>query len=172
MKILSVVAAGLLAVMATVGVAQAQTASAGKLNGLYVGTNVGTNFKGSSDYQVGGVVGYHITRNIAGEVTYDFNRVNRGGYNSQMVMANVLYGRNIGNTTVMPYALAGVGMGWNGLGAKTNGDTLALYNVGAGVRVNLVGNLDLDTRYRYVGAFNQTAGTNHHMVTAGINYRF
>jgi opacity protein-like surface antigen len=172
MKILNLLAAGVLAVMATVGVAQAQTAPAGKVSGLYVGTNVGTNFKSTSDYQVGGVIGYHLTRNMAAEVTYDYNRVNRGGYNSQMVMGNVLYGRTIGNTTVMPYALAGVGMGWNGLGAKTNGDTLALYNVGAGVRVNLVGNLDLDTRYRYVGAFDQNAGTNHHMVTTGINYRF
>ncbi len=141
------------------------------LAGVYVGGFAGSNFRDATDYQVGGVLGYQINRNWGAEVTYDYNQLNNRT-DGQMVMANVVYGRQVGQTAITPYVLAGTGMGWNALGVSNTGSNLALYNVGGGVRLNLVQNVDLDARYRYVGAFNDTLGANYNVVTGGINVRF
>lgn len=141
------------------------------LAGIYVGVNSGSNFRDSTDYQVGGVIGYQFHRNLAAEVTYDYNRSNQVN-NGQMTMANLVYSRQLGQTAVTPYVLAGAGMGWNAHGTRGTGTNQALYNVGGGVRVNLVRNVDLDARYRYVAAFNDNDAQNQHMMTAGVNLRF
>jgi len=87
-------------------------------------------------------------------------------------MGNLVASQRLGETAVNPYVLAGAGVGWNAFGERGTGDNLALYNVGGGVRLNLVSNIDLDARYRYVGAFNSGETYNQHMVTGGLNIRF
>lgn len=150
----------------------AATASPGmNLTGIYLGANAGSNFRDSSDYQLGGLVGYQFHRNFAGEITYDYNRQTNGN-DGQMVMANLVASQRLGETAITPYALAGAGVGWNAFGERGDGANLALYNVGAGIRLNIVSNVDLDARYRYVGAFNSGETYNQHMLTGGLNIRF
>ncbi len=141
------------------------------LAGVYVGGFAGSNFRDATDYQVGGVLGYQFRRNWAAELTYDYNQLNNRT-DGQMVMANVVYGRTVGQTGITPYALVGAGMGWNNLGVSNTGSNLALYNVGGGVRYSVTSNVDLDARYRYVGAFDDSLGANYNVVTGGINVRF
>lgn len=145
--------------------------NASPLKGVYVGVNAGSNFRDATDYQVGGVVGYQFNRNLAAELTYDYNQLNNRT-DGQMVMGNVVYSRQLGQTAVTPYVLVGAGMGWNALGVRNTGHNLTLYNVGGGVRLNVARNVDLDARYRYVGAFDDALNGNHHVVTGGLNFRF
>ena len=136
---------------------------------MYVGVNTGGNFRDHTRTSVGAVVGYQLTRNVAAEVTYDYNNTHALN-NGQLVMGNLVVGHRMGAFT--PYALAGAGMGWNAYGTHGTGTNQGLYNVGGGMRVNLVSNIDLDARYRYVAGFN-TADTFHqHLVTGGVNLRF
>jgi opacity protein-like surface antigen len=139
--------------------------------GIYVGAGVGSTFQDGVDYQVGGVVGYQFTPNLAAELTYDYQRLSNNT-DGQMVMGNVVYSRPLNFPGVTPYVLAGAGVGWNAMGEPGTGDNLALYNVGGGVRVNVYRNLDLDARYRYVGAFDEDVRENAHVVTLGIVARF
>ena len=144
------------------------------LTGVYLGGNMGSNFQDNTDYTLGAVVGWQFHRNLAAEITYDYIRLgNDTNMNDgQMVMGNLVASQRLGNTSITPYVLAGAGVGWNGMGERGTGDNLALYNVGGGVRVNLVSNIDVDARYRYVGAFNDTADGNQHVLTAGLSIRF
>lgn len=147
-------------------------ASAGmNLSGIYLGVNTGSNFLDGQDFRVGAVAGYQFHRNLAAEIAYDYNRLANGD-NGQMVMGNLVASRQLGATAVTPYVLAGAGVGWNALGNDRNGNNLALYNVGGGVRLNIVSNVDIDARYRYVGAFDSEQTSNQHIVTGGLNIRF
>jgi len=152
-------------------VVTAPVPAASPLAGVYVGANAGSNFRDAQDYQVGGVLGYQFRPNLAAELTYDYMQLNNRT-DGQMVMGNVVYSRALGQTGVTPYALVGAGVGWNALGERNTGNNLALYNVGAGVRLNVVQNVDLDVRYRYVGAFDDSLNGNSQMVTGGVNVRF
>lgn len=145
--------------------------SASPLTGVYVGANAGSNFRDTTDYQVGGIVGYQFRPNLAAELTYDYMQLNNRT-DGQMVMGNVVYSRALGQTGITPYALVGAGVGWNVLGERGTGNNLTLYNVGGGVRLNVAQNVDLDARYRYVGAFDDSLNGNYHVVTGGLNYRF
>lgn len=141
------------------------------LKGVYVGVNAGSNFRDATDYQVGGVVGYQFRPRLAVEATYDYMQLNNRS-DGQIIMGNVVYSRAWGQTGITPYALMGAGVGWNALGERGTGSNLMLYNVGGGVRVNVVRNVDVDARYRYVGAFDDALNGNYHAVTGGVNYRF
>jgi len=141
------------------------------LSGVYLGGFVSHNSQDSTDYQVGGVVGYQFHRNWAAEVTYDYNRVN-DTTQGEMVMGNLVYSRQLGTTAITPYVLAGAGMGWNAQGERGTGDNLPLYNVGGGVRLNVVQNVGLDARYRHVGAFDSSLADSHQVVSGGVNIRF
>jgi opacity protein-like surface antigen len=166
------------------------TVTAAASTGLYVGVNAGSNFRTNSDYSVGGSVGYQFTPNYAAEVTYDYNAMTQShtvlthgkshtvhtNGNGQAAMVNGVYSRRIGHSAFIPYVLAGVGMGWNGLGVNGTGSNAALYNVGGGVRVNLVAGVDLDARYRYIAPIDNTNGAAHgytqHVVTGGLRFNF
>jgi opacity protein-like surface antigen len=156
---------------ATVAPTVVTAPAASPLAGVYVGANAGSTFRDAQDYQVGGVLGYQFRPNLAAELTYDYSQLNNRT-DGQMVMGNVVYSRALGQTGITPYALVGAGVGWNALGERNTGNNLALYNVGGGVRLNVVQNVDLDARYRYVGAFDDSLNGNYQMVTAGVNFRF
>ena len=173
-RVLEVIQPREVAAPAPVAAAPAPAPAPMTLSGIYLGGNMGSNFQDSTDYTVGAVVGYQITPNIAAEITYDYlrNTSTVRATDGQMVMGNVVYSRRLGNTSITPYALAGAGIGWNGMGEAGTGNNLALYNVGGGLRINLVSNIDVDARYRYVGAFNDGDAGNSHMGTVGFNIRF
>lgn len=144
------------------------------LTGVYVGAGLGTNWRDSSDYQWSLSMGYQINPMWAVELVYDQNHQNnRNTRNNhgQMVMTNVVMSPwRVGAVT--PYALAGVGMGWNALGERGTGDNAGVYNVGAGARMAVTGNVSVDARYRYVDALNRGDVQNQHMITAGVHIRF
>ena len=166
------------------------TVTAAASSGIYMGVNAGSNFRTNSDYSVGGSVGYQFTPNYAAEVTYDYNAMTQSttvlthGHshtvqtngNGQVVMVNGVYSRRIGDSAFIPYVLAGAGVGWNGMGVNGTGSNAALYNVGGGVRVNLVGGVDLDARYRYIAPIDNTNGSangyTQHVVTGGLRFNF
>lgn len=159
------------ALLFTAQVAQAQNTT--RLQGVYVGANVGTNFLDRSDVTVGAVAGYQFTPVWGAEVTYDYQRFNSAAAfrDAQQVFVNGTYGRTVSGVT--PYVLAGVGLGWNNLGTNSTGDAQTLYNVGAGVRVPVVARVDLDARYRYLGTFNANQNLpNAHVATVGARFRF
>lgn len=140
------------------------------LSGVYVGVNSGGNFRSRGEYQLGAVLGYQATPYLGAELTYDFaQRTDRT--NGQLLIANGVVSVPT-STQVTPYALVGVGTGWNSFGAQRSHSTLGVYNVGAGVRVNLNAGVELDARYRYVGSFNANNGFPQHVLTGGFNYRF
>lgn len=152
--------------------APAVTVTAAREPRMYVGGTLGSNFRDATEYQVGGVLGYQFNRNWAAELTYDYAQLNNRT-DGQMVMGNVVYGREIAQSGFTPYALVGAGIGWNAvLGARDTGSNPALYNVGGGVRYSVTPRVDLDARYRYVGAFNDNVHGNSNVVTAGMNFRF
>ena len=145
-------------------------AATSALNGVYLGAFAGSDFRNATNYQLGGQLGYQFRPNWAGELTYDYKELNNRN-DGQMVLANVVYSRRIGESRVTPYALMGAGVGWNAFGANNTGNNLALYNVGAGVRVNLINNLDLDARYRVVGGFTENSPV-YNVLTGGLALRF
>jgi opacity protein-like surface antigen len=147
------------------------TVTATAPRGVYLGANAGSNFRTGSDYQVGGSLGYQFTPTYAVEVTYDYNDITRTT-NSQAVMLNGVYSRRLGASGFTPYALAGAGMGWNGLGVSGTGSNATLYNVGAGMRVNVSGPVDLDLRYRYMAPVDFTNGYTQHALTGGLRINF
>jgi opacity protein-like surface antigen len=176
---LTLVAALTAAIFSGVSIANASTQPVVQvpLSGVFVGAGVGSNWQTNTNYNVNLVAGYQYNRFLASEVTYDFTRLNntrnRGAVgNGQMVMVNAVAGYTVPGTRLTPYALAGAGVGWNRMGDQSTGDNVALYNVGAGVRLAMSSNIDADVRYRYVGAFNDNLFGNSHLVTAGVRYRF
>jgi opacity protein-like surface antigen len=159
------------ALLFTAQVAHAQNTT--RLQGIYLGANVGTTFLDRSDVTLGAVAGYQFSPVWGAEVTYDYLRFNSASpfRNAQQVFVNGTYGRPVAGVT--PYVLAGVGLGWNNLGTNSTGDAQALYNVGAGVRVPVTARVDVDARYRYLGTFNNNQNLpNAHVVTVGARLRF
>lgn len=138
------------------------------LSGFYVGINGGSTFESNSDFTIGGLVGYQLTPNFAAELAYDFNQRSNQD-NGQLLMVNAVAGYPMFNNRVTPYALAGLGAGFDYFG-NSNGNAETVYNVGGGVRINLVSSVDLDVRYRYVSTFND--GNDANMLTGGLTFRF
>jgi opacity protein-like surface antigen len=166
------------------------TVTAAGSTGVYVGVNAGSNFRTNSDYSVGGSVGYQFTPNYAAEVTYDYNAMSQShtmltrgkshtvqtNGNGQAAMLNGVYSRRIGTSAFTPYVLVGMGMGWNNLGVTGTQSNATLYNVGAGLRVNLTSGVDFDARYRYIAPIDNSNGYangyTQHVVTGGLRVNF
>lgn len=133
--------------------------------GFYVGGSTGTTVNNKQRLDLGFSGGYQVIPNLRGEVTYDYRWVGRS---NNLVMGNVIVQQKIPGTAVTPYALAGMGIATVGSQAET------AYNVGAGVRVNVSDNVELDARYRYIDTFRANAfrQSGDNMFTVGANYRF
>jgi opacity protein-like surface antigen len=166
------------------------TVTAAAPMGIYVGAHAGSNLRTNSDYSVGGSVGYQFTPNYSVEVTYDYNAMSQShtvltrgkshtvqtNGNGQAAMFNGVYSRRIGTSAFTPYVLAGAGMGWNNLGVTGTQSNATLYNVGAGLRVNLTSGVDFDARYRYIAPMDNSNGYangyTQHVVTGGLRLNF
>lgn len=136
--------------------------------GFYAGLSGGVAFTDNIDNReatVGGTFGLQFNPFLRSELNVS-NRF--GAQNGQVVTADAIIGVPIYGFT--PYALAGVGYGFNAYG-KPNGDAAALWSVGGGVRYELTRNWEVDTRYRYTRQFNDSNADNN-TVTFGLNYRF
>lgn len=141
-------------------------------NGIYVGGNLGSSTDNKSRIGVGAVVGYQVMPYA--RVELDFDHAWRTQGTGNMVTANVIGQYRIPNSTVTPYVLAGAGYGFDKFGSLKNHGQVALYNVGAGVRVAVSQSVELDARYRNVRPFeaNHAASKEQHLFSAGLNYRF
>lgn len=147
--------------------------AAQSFNNWYVGGNFGgavdssNGFDGvwnGSKVSLGAVGGYQFNRNFGAEVTYDYFFQRNGQPSGQTVFANGVASYQIPGTRFTPYALAGVGYGFDYFGDR------GLYNVGAGLRTQITNSVDLDVRYRYINNWDSTQRSN--VVTGGVNYKF
>ncbi len=131
--------------------------------GFYAGVRGGVVFNDNITAGVG--AGYQFNQFVRSEINYDYlnndnNRTN--GLTSNIGTVNMIGQYQVAAFT--PYALAGIGYRWSD--AKNEG----VWNVGAGVRYNVVENVELDARYRYISSFqNERAGN---LFTLGLNYKF
>jgi hypothetical protein len=148
-------------------------------DGFYLGGNLGANYTkfdnlstNKMPYTIGAVGGYEWNRYFRTEATFD--------YTSKQTLTTKEKGETVfGNAVVQypvgfgftPYALAGVGEGFDAWGNK-KGDAHTLYNIGGGVRYAISKNIELDGRYRYVNAFSGVKFENNNVVTFGANYKF
>ena len=155
------------------GAALTQTASATPtvLNGVYVGAAVGSTMQKDSDVTTGVVLGYRFNRVLNAELTYDHEW--RTGQNGGLLMLNGVAELPV-HRQVRPYVLVGAGLGFDRYNQnRSDRNGTPMYNVGAGVRVAVTQNVDVDARYRYVDAFNTGEGQQRaSIVTLGVNYRF
>ena len=165
-------ATALVALMATAGAAFAADPVNSDRNGLYAGVNASKLASNRDHLNLGGVVGYQMNPYLRAEA--DYNHQWGNGRTGQTLFGNVIGQYRLPNTTVTPYVLAGVGMGFDSLGQVKSGDVTGLYQVGAGARVAISQNIELDGRYTNIRPFS-TASANiksDNMFTAGMNFRF
>lgn len=132
-------------------------------SGFFAGVRGGVVFNDNITAGVG--AGYQFNQFVRAEANYDYlnndnNRTN--GLTSNIGTVNMIGQYQVAAFT--PYALAGIGYRWSD--AKNE----PVWNVGAGVRYNVVENVELDARYRYISSFqNERAGN---LFTLGLNYKF
>ena len=168
-KFLVLAAAALGLVVA--GSAQAQDLKNLDRNGIYVGGSLGTQLDQHKQATVGVTAGYQVVPYARVELEY--NNMWQRRTQGQSLFAHGIAQYRIPNTRFTPYALAGVGVGFNSLGSAREGDGKMLYDLGGGVRYAVTDSIELDARYRNVRAFD-TATRNRaaDVVSLGVNYRF
>jgi opacity protein-like surface antigen len=137
-------------------------------SGIYVGAATAAQGDFVDNTQWGGTatVGYRFNRFLAVEALADVTAQTETQRAGQAVFANAVAAYPLG--PVVPYVLAGVGYGFNGM-ADANGDTQTLWNAGVGVAYNLNANWQVDARYRRIEATN--GDTTADRITLGLNYR-
>jgi len=142
--------------------------------GLYVGTQVGRSFQATSDLSAGVQVGYQVHRNVRVEANYDHFWNGAGSRNFNAVTFNAIGQQRIPGTSLTPYVLGGVGVEFNEFrSAMNDGSYRGIYNVGAGMRVAISNNLEVDARYRYIAPITSRGDTvRGSMTTLGLVYRF
>lgn len=126
----------------------------------FAGPTVGSTWTQGSNLGFDG--GYQLNKYLGFETTYDhvFNSVNA----IDLVATNVVVGYPISGTKVTPYALTGLGYQF-----QSNANQ-GVWNVGAGLRVDLAKDVVLDTRYRYVqGMWN---AQNENVISVGAVFKF
>jgi len=154
------------------GLAQAADPVNADRSGLYIGGNLGSSTDNKSRIDLGGAVGYQV--GPYARVEADFDHAWRSNGVGNMAMANAIGQYRIPNSTLTPYVLAGVGVGIDKFGATHTGNSQALYNVGAGMRVAVSESVELDARYRMVHTVdsNKVATRDQNLFTLGAAYRF
>lgn len=165
-------ATALVAFMATAGAAFAADPLNSDRSGFYAGVSAGK-FASSKDHlNLGGNVGYQMGRFVRLET--DYNHQWGNGRTGQTLFGNAIGQYRLPNTTVTPYVLAGVGMGFNGLGQVKTGDVTGLYQIGAGVRVAISQNIEVDGRFTNIRPFSAASASvkRDNMFTVGANFRF
>lgn len=134
-------------------------------SGFYVGGQLGTAVNNDGRISYGALGGFQMGPHIRLEATYDNASV---GKRANMFMGNVIGQYRIPNSVVTPYVLVGTGMSY--FGSQSTGT----YAVGGGVRFAASQSIELDARYRYIGAYdtNYIPHAGMSAITVGVNYRF
>lgn len=154
MKKISLMAVAALAMVGTVSTAKAQDKN------IFVGPTVGAGFGGGPT--MGLQAGYEFSKYGRVEATYD-HMFMTSSWNLDNLGVNLI-GQLPTGTIATPYVLAGLGYQWQ------NGINQGMWNVGAGVRMGVTKQFDIDLRYRYIqGMWNQT---NNNFVGIGTNFKF
>jgi opacity protein-like surface antigen len=133
-------------------------------SGFYAGVNAGV-VRNENDATFGASLGYQFNNYLRAEGTYDYryNEDNsRTKLTSSTVMGNAIVQFPIGSFT--PYALAGTGYRWSDLKNEQ------VWNAGGGIRYNVMRNVDVDARYRYVANYDNKRDDN--VFTVGLNFKF
>lgn len=130
--------------------------------GIVTGSSVGSDRHGS----VGVTVGRELTPNVTVEGQYEraFGRKGTDA-TSDRVSGNVLVGQRFGAVT--PYVLGGVGYEW-----RKGAEDRSVYSLGGGAKLHLTEELDLDTRYRHIDAFDNAKRGATDALTFGLNFKF
>lgn len=128
----------------------------------YVGATIGTDNRGDV-VSAGVVLGREFTPNFTGELGLEHTR--NDGKGDTRATANVLAGQRFGAFT--PYVVGGVGYEWRDEAANR-----AVWLVGAGSKVHVTEDVDLDVRYRYIDGFESSKRGETHSFTAGVNVKF
>ena len=141
-------------------------------SGFYVGGNIGSSTDEKSRIDLGMTTGYQVGPYARVEANYDHAWRTTGVGN--MLMGNAIAQYRVPNSTITPYLLAGAGVGFDNFGAAKNGNTVGLYNVGAGVRIAVSESVELDARYRNVRPLDTKNALvkDQNIFTVGANYRF
>lgn len=152
-------------------------------DGFYVGANFGGNYNkpthvavDNTPVVVGVVGGYEWNRYFRTEATFDYtSKVSPANKDSgETAFANAIF-QSPALYGITPYALAGLGLGYNSWGNGRGGIVTGakeLYNIGGGVRYAISKNIEVDARYRYINAINGSNFQNNNVVTLGVNYKF
>ena len=135
-------------------------------SGPYVGAAVGTTVNNDRRVDLGARAGWQFGPHLRTEAEYG-NSFQHQAANS--LKASIVAQYRIPSTSITPYAHVGTGF------VVQNGATTAIYSAGAGARLAVARNVELDARYSYTGAFDTgthypKAGTNS--FTLGANFRF
>lgn len=155
--------------VAPVATTQATTLSAP--GGFYIGAATGwggAHLDSRAQWNNSLRAGYQLNRFVSVEASADLRYRNSTQSAGQLVFGNALVGLPLGQVT--PYLLAGAGVGLNGSG-NANRDPQSLWNVGGGMAYNVNRNWQVDSRYRYVDAW-QGSRDAEHVFSVGVNYRF
>ena len=143
-------------------------------SGIYVGGFIGSSTEDKSRLTLGADVGYQVGSYFRAELDIDraWRTNSKDGYR---VTVNGIGQYRIPNTVLTPYVIAGAGYAMDGIASiKNTNSQVAVWNAGAGVRVGLSQNTELDLRYREVRPFEaaKVSLKQDHVFTAGLNYRF
>lgn len=112
-------------------------------------------------------VGRKLMPFVAGEVAYDYTQSGHGLARGQTLVGNAIGQYKIPGTIFTPYALVGVGYGWERFGDRS------LYNFGAGHKTEISKSTNFDVRFRQVRNFGDWIRLDHYnVVTAGLNFKF
>lgn len=148
-----------------------------KVPSFYVGVNAGMLAAQNTTGTAGVVAGYNFNQNIAGELSYDYAFASRDVQANHLVLGNVLVGQQFG--VVKPYVLAGVGYSWRDTGrngfsfGRAYDSGRAVFALGGGVKFEVASNWEVDGRYRYVQAFDNSEQTKpDNRLTMGVNFKF
>jgi len=146
-------------------------------SGWYVGGNADLNAVnnpafGDSQTGFGAVAGYEFNPWLRGEADFNywFKSPNSNVGSGQALTANAIVQSPVQFYRITPYALVGVGSGWNGMG-NASGNAQAIYNLGLGARYALTNRVDLDARYTQVNAW-QNSNTQADQFTIGAEFKF
>lgn len=143
-----------------------------EVSSWYIGGNVGYNYQDGvliedSQKSLGAIIGYQYNENLASELSFVYLGEKPGIDGGEAVTVNGLAMLPT-DTFVTPYAMAGLGVGFNGLG--DNGDAQPIYNIGGGLKFNLTDTWDLDARYTWIDSWVDPIGANS--LSVGLNYKF
>lgn len=157
-KKISVLAAAAAALAVAAPVAAQET----KQYNWWAGPTVGSTWTQGSNLGFSG--GYQINKYFGLEANYDHVFNQWGNAPIDLMTGNVVVGYPIVSTKLTPYVLAGLGyqFQWNA--------NQGVFNVGAGTKVDIAKDINMDVRYRYVqGMSNQQ---NENVVSLGFGFKF